>query len=195
MKRNRIMKISKQNIAVTAAKFEAENGARHEKLQALRDADKVQTKGFERLYAAEARWLERNGIKYSPSHRAWYTVGYVDEAEAEAETEVAAKPAKRAPKEAPADDKETVLRKFLRATFGAKIAADRKGNELLSVRARKGVATIVNADRVMLQLSQQAKLVRASTKGCVFQFGKGKKQATISLLQVGKAFVLTMKPL
>lgn len=178
------MKNVKQNINYTAAKFEKENGARHAKLQALRDAGKIETRLFERLYAAEARWLERNDIKFSPTHRAWLTAGFV--------SEPVAAPSKKESMSV-VDDAQLVFQRFVRVTFGARFLTDRRDNVLTTVSRSRGIAQISNADKVLRELSKKAALVKASTKGCVFHFGKGKKQAQVSVQQIGKVHVLTMK--
>jgi len=71
----RISKVDQANIEATAAKFEKENGKRHSKLQVLRDAGKISSKLFARMYAAEAKWLDANKIEFSPYFRAWMTRG------------------------------------------------------------------------------------------------------------------------
>lgn len=56
-----------------AAKFEAENGARHRKLDAMRKLGSAFVVGggltaeFEALYAEEAAWLKANNIQFTPS--------------------------------------------------------------------------------------------------------------------------------
>lgn len=87
------------------------------------------------------------------------------------------------------------FRNFLKAAFGARISVDENGLTISRVKGRKARAEIANMKTVERRIAEQAKLIKETPTRKLFEFGKGKNKATISVAQVGDTHVLTMRSL